>query len=117
MVGRCAGAPDFCDYATSPALPSPLGGGNLGGGNIDSVAQRDTIFRPLRVIRVRDVITLRVPAETSSFAVTNIEVLRPSHVEVLAPAPVRDLTLMTCYPFSYIGHAPLRFIVHASRIG
>jgi sortase A len=88
-----------------------------GNGNIGVAAHRDTYFRPLRVIRPHDLITLRTPAGTSRFAVTSTEIVRPSDVEVLAQAPGRDLTLVTCYPFSYIGHAPRRFIVHAQRIG
>jgi len=86
-------------------------------GNIGIAAHRDTFFRPLRVVRPNDVITLRTPYGISRFAVTETEVVQPSNVEVLAAAPGRDLTLVTCYPFSFLGHAPRRFIVHAKRIG
>lgn len=88
-----------------------------GSGNIGIAAHRDTYFRPLRAIHPNDVITLRTPAGTSRFAVTKIEIVRPSDVGVLAQAPGRDLTLVTCYPFLYIGHAPQRFMVHAQKIG
>ena len=89
----------------------------FGNGNICIAAHRDTFFRPLRGIHPTDVITLRTPSGAERFAVTETEIVRPSDVKVLAVAPGRDLTLVTCYPFSYFGHAPGRFIVHAKRIG
>jgi sortase A len=88
-----------------------------GGGNIGIAAHRDTYFRPLRAIHAKDVIALKTPSGTSRYAVTETEIVRPSDVGVLAPAPGRDLTLVTCYPFFYVGSAPERFIVHARKIG
>src|SRR5712691_2879870 len=88
-----------------------------GNGNICIAAHRDTFFRPLREIRPNDVITLRTSAGASRFAVTETEIVRPSYVKALDQAPGRDLTLVTCYPFSYIGGAPRRFIVHAKKSG
>lgn len=85
-------------------------------GNIGIAAHRDTYFRPLRVIHPNDLITLKTPAGTSRFAVTKTEIVQPADVAVLAGAPGRDLTLVTCYPFYYIGNAPQRFIVHAQKI-
>jgi LPXTG-site transpeptidase (sortase) family protein len=49
--------------------------------------------------------------------VTETKIVRPSDVGGLAGAPQRDLTLVTCYPFYYIGNAPKRFIVHARKLG
>jgi sortase A len=95
-----------------PGTALPLGDGNIG-----IAAHRDTFFRPLRGIRASDVITLQTPTGGARFAVTETEIVRPSYVRALDRAPGRDLTLVTCYPFSYIGHAPRRFIVHAKRIG
>jgi sortase A len=95
-----------------PGTALPLGEGNIG-----IAAHRDTFFRPLRSIHPDDLITLRTPAGTSRFEVTETEIVPPSYVQVLNPAAGRDLTLVTCYPFSYLGHAPKRFIVHAKRIG
>jgi sortase A len=86
------------------------------GGNIAIAAHRDTFFRPLRGIRPHDIIALKTNTGISRFAVHDIEIVRPSDVQVLAVAPGRDLTLVTCYPFYYIGSAPKRFIVHAGRI-
>ena len=86
-------------------------------GNIGIAAHRDTYFRPLRTIHANDVIALQTPVGTSRYAVTETRIVRPSDTGVLAPAPGRDLTLVTCYPFYYVGRAPERFIVHARKIG
>jgi LPXTG-site transpeptidase (sortase) family protein len=85
-------------------------------GNIGIAAHRDTFFRPLRLIRPNDLITLTTPGGVMKFSVTNTEVVPPEDTAVLAPGRGRDLTLVTCYPFSYIGPAPKRFIVHARKI-
>jgi len=87
-----------------------------GSGNIGIAAHRDTYFRPLRVIHANDIICLKTPAGTSQYAVTETKIVRPSEVGVLANAPGRDLTLVTCYPFYYLGNAPERFIVHARKV-
>jgi len=88
-----------------------------GSGNIGIAAHRDTYFRPLRLIRVNDLIELKTSAGASRYAVTETKIVRPSDIGVLAKAPGRDLTLVTCYPFYYIGSAPERFIVHARKVG
>jgi LPXTG-site transpeptidase (sortase) family protein len=87
-----------------------------GKGNVGIAAHRDTFFRPLRAIHTNDVIAWRTPVRNVRFAVTRTEIVRPSDISVLSQAPGRDLTLVTCYPFSYIGHAPKRFIVYAQRL-
>ena len=88
----------------------------FGAGNIGIAAHRDTYFRPLRVVHADDIVTLKTPAGTSRYAVTETKIVRPSDIGVLAQAPGRDLTLVTCYPFYYVGNAPERFIVHAQRM-
>jgi sortase A len=88
-----------------------------GSGNIGIAAHRDTYFRPLREVHANDVITLKTPAGVSQYSVTETEIVRPSNVGVLSRAPGRDLTLVTCYPFYYVGNAPERFIVHARKTG
>lgn len=94
-----------------PATSLPHENGNLG-----IAAHRDTYFRPLRLIRPHDVIEFTSPEGVSRYAVTDIEIVPPSEVGVLAKAPGRDLTLVTCYPFYYLGTAPKRWIVHARQI-
>lgn len=100
-----------------------LGAGHISGtavtpgnGNIGIAAHRDTFFRPLRSIRENDLVTWQTPAGLARFRVSDVEVVRPSDMAVLARAPGRDLTLVTCYPFYYIGSAPKRFIVHARQV-
>jgi len=90
---------------------------SAGGGNIGIAAHRDTYFRPLRLIHANDVIALKTPAGTSRFTVTETEIVQPSAIGVLSRAPGRELTLVTCYPFFFVGSAPERFIVHARKIG
>ena len=85
-------------------------------GNIGIAAHRDSYFRALRLIRPDDAIALGTPKGRLGFMVTETEIVRPSDIQVLAPAPGRDLTLVTCYPFYYVGSAPQRFIVHARRV-
>ena len=85
-------------------------------GNLGIAAHRDTYFRPLRLIRPRDVIEFTTPDGISRYSVTDIEIVRPSDVQVLDKAPGRNLTLVTCYPFYFLGSAPKRWIVHATRI-
>jgi sortase A len=85
-------------------------------GNFGIAAHRDTYFRPLRLIRPYDVVEFTTPEGVSRYSVTDIEIVRPSDIQVLARAPGRDLTLVTCYPFFYLGSAPKRWIVHAKRI-
>jgi len=84
-------------------------------GNLAIAAHRDTYFRPLRLIRRNDVIEFTTPQGVRRYTVTDTEIVRPSDIHVLANAPGRDLTLVTCYPFYYLGAAPKRWIVHAKQ--
>jgi len=93
-----------------PATSLPHEHGNLG-----IAAHRDTYFRSLRLIRPHDVIEFTTPEGASRYTVTDIEIVRPSDVLVLGKAPGRNLTLVTCYPFYYLGSAPKRWIVHARQ--
>lgn len=84
-------------------------------GNIGIAAHRDTFFRSLRNIRPDDRLSFRTPAGIFEYTVANTEVVEPNDVEVLRQTPDSELTLVTCYPFDYIGAAPKRFIVHARQ--
>ena len=86
------------------------------GGNVGIAAHRDTVFRRLRKVAVRDHIKLITPAGLYEYEVSSTEVVPPQDVAVLDSSKRSELTLVTCYPFSYLGPAPLRFIVHARRI-
>jgi sortase A len=85
-------------------------------GNVGIAAHRDTYFRPLRLVRDHDTIVLKTSDGTLRYAVTSTQIVAPSDVDVLAKAPGRDLTLVTCYPFYCVGSAPKRFIVHARKL-
>ncbi len=86
-------------------------------GNIGIAAHRDTYFRALRDVRPNDQITITTRWGTFRYLVNRTQIVRPSHVQVLAPDAKPELTLVTCYPFAYIGSAPQRFIVHAVQVG
>jgi len=87
-----------------------------GPGNVAIAAHRDTFFHALRAIRYRDVITLGTLRGSYQYEVESIEVVEPDDVEVLGDSAEPTMTLITCYPFSYIGPAPKRFIVRARQI-
>lgn len=82
-------------------------------GNIGLAAHRDTFFRRLRDIRADDEIRLVTPEGTYRFRVDHTRIVSPTDVWVLNPTRTAALTLVTCYPFTYIGSAPERFIVRA----
>jgi sortase A len=85
-------------------------------GNVGLAAHRDTFFRKLRDIHQGDEITLTTLAGTFLYKVDHISIVEPQASEVLRNSGENVLTLVTCYPFSYIGPAPKRFIVRATQI-
>ena len=84
------------------------------GGNIGIAGHRDGFFRVLKDISPGDTIELQTTRTTDRYIVDRILLVRPDDVSVLQPRPVRSLTLVTCYPFYFIGSAPQRYIVQAS---
>jgi sortase A len=82
-------------------------------GNVGLAGHRDTFFRRLRNIRSGDDIRVVTPDGTYVYRVEGTRIVNPSDVWVLDPTGRPALTLVTCYPFSYIGSAPQRFIVRA----
>ena len=84
-------------------------------GNTCIAAHRDKFFRALRFIKPHDEIVLQTSEGQFKYKVNSTQIVNPSDTQVLMPAPNRDLTLVTCYPFFYVGSAPHRFIVHAVR--
>ena len=85
-------------------------------GNVGIAGHRDTFFRPLRNIKRDDRITLETQRGTYQYAVESVQIVQPQDVSVLAPTKKPTLTLVTCYPFYYVGSAPKRFIVHAREV-
>jgi sortase A len=85
-------------------------------GNIVLSGHRDTFFRPLRNIRDGDRISLVTPSGRFQYVVDWTTVVNPSNTTSLMPTPKPALTLVTCYPFYYVGPAPERFIVRARQV-
>jgi sortase A len=112
-------------HVPSTALPGQLG-------NFAIAAHRDTLFRALKDIHKDDLVTFQSPAATYSYKVVATKIVVPSDVSVLrsdgggiipaddppgqAAVPSRLLTMITCYPFYYVGAAPKRFIVEAELV-
>jgi sortase A len=86
-------------------------------GNVVLAGHRDTFFRPLKQVHAGDAITLKTRAGDFEYLVESTAVVRPADVRVLQPTRTRTLTLITCFPFSYLGPAPDRFIVRARQTG
>jgi sortase A len=85
-------------------------------GNVGLAGHRDTFFRGLRLIRKGDVIRVETLEGTYEYVVESTQIVGPDDVEVLDASIQPVLTLVTCYPFDYIGSAPRRFIVRAREV-
>jgi sortase A len=85
-------------------------------GNIGIAGHRDGFFRGLKDVGVGDAIELKTLKGTTTYTVDKIEIVSPRQVEVLRPTSVPSLTLVTCYPFYFLGSAPQRYIVTASLL-
>jgi sortase A len=86
-------------------------------GNIAIAGHRDGFFRPLKDIEVGAVLALRTLRGTQRFEVSEILIVDPLDLSVLDPSNEAMLTLITCYPFYYVGYAPDRYIVRARLVG
>jgi LPXTG-site transpeptidase (sortase) family protein len=86
-------------------------------GNVALAGHRDSFFRSLRSIQLGDAITIKTPDGEFDYQVESTQVVLPSDVQVLQPSTEKTLTLITCFPFYYVGPAPKRFIVRARQIG
>lgn len=85
-------------------------------GNVAIAAHRDTHFRALKDLALGDLIELAMLDRTQTYVVTGLSVVEPSDVHVLADTGEPVLTLVTCFPFYFVGHAPQRFIVRAVAV-
>src|SRR5580658_1166464 len=85
-------------------------------GNIALTGHRDTFFRPLRNIRTNDIVVITTFEGEYRYRVVSTRVVSPDNVEVLKGGGGEVLTLVTCYPFYFVGSAPGRFIVSAERV-
>lgn len=96
-------------HIAGTALPGQLG-------NVGIAGHRDTFFRALREIHREDIITLTTPRGEYHYRVVSTKVVDPFDVSVLNSNGGELLTLITCYPFYFVGPAPDRFVVRAERV-
>ena len=97
-------------HITNTGVPGQIG-------NVGIAAHRDSFFRGLRFVKPGDRILLSTIARDYEYVVDGTTIVDPKNVGVLQPvAGRRTLTLVTCYPFYYVGHAPQRFIVRAHQV-
>jgi sortase A len=83
-------------------------------GNMAIAGHRDGFFRGLKDISLGDTIEMTTPKRVETYIVDRITIVDPDDVSVLEPRPRASLTLVTCYPFYFVGSAPKRYIVQAS---
>jgi LPXTG-site transpeptidase (sortase) family protein len=96
-------------HIANTALPGEAGNAGFAG-------HRDTFFRRLRYARAGDRILVTSASGRHEYVVRDTRVVSPKEVSVLDPTPEPTLTLVTCYPFRYVGPAPERFIVRADLL-
>jgi sortase A len=82
-------------------------------GNVGIAGHRDGFFRGLKDIAPGDVVELEVGGRTEQYVVKQIQIVKPEDTSVLSPTSTTTLTLVTCFPFYYLGSAPQRYIVTA----
>ncbi len=85
-------------------------------GNVGIAGHRDTIFRALRRVKLGDELDVKTATGVFRYRVRRTLIVKPEDVYVLDPTRTPTLTLVTCWPFEFIGHAPKRFIVQAEAI-
>jgi sortase A len=88
-----------------------------GGGNLGIAGHRDGFFRGLKDVARGDAITLETLSGPETYVIDSIKIVAPDDVSVLDPTTQPVLTLVTCFPFYFVGDAPERYIVRAVRQG
>ena len=85
-------------------------------GNLGIAGHRDGFFRVLKDIQLGDSINMLTHQGKTEFVVSSITIVDPTDVSVLAPTDESTITLVTCYPFYFVGHAPKRYIVKGELV-
>ena len=85
-------------------------------GNLGIAGHRDGFFRVLKDIELGDRIDMLTFQGKTEFVVSSITIVDPTDVSVLAPTDDSTITLVTCYPFYFVGHAPKRYIVKGELV-
>lgn len=105
---------DTDDLTLNRGVGRILGTAHVGeAGNLGIAGHRDGFFRGLQSIAEGDVVELVRPRQTDRYVVSDIRIVTPEDTSVLKPKEVPALTLVTCFPFYFVGHAPKRYIVTA----
>src|ERR1700730_2319075 len=86
-------------------------------GNVGIAGHRDGFFRCLKDVAKGDVLTLETAMGPGEYVIDDIRIVSPQDVSVLDATPAPTVTLVTCYPFYFVGDAPRRYIVRAVRRG
>jgi sortase A len=94
-----------------PSTPLPGQKGNIG-----LAGHRDTFFHGLKGLEPRDEIRFSTHHGDFRYRVEQMMIVEPANVGVLAQDQAKRLTIVTCYPFNYVGNAPKRFVVRATQI-
>jgi sortase A len=109
---------DTSDLTLNRGVGRILGTAQVGEeGNLGIAGHRDGFFRGLQSISQGDSIELVAPARSDRYVVSEIRIVTPDDVSVLHPTAVPTITLVTCFPFYFVGHAPKRYIVIATLAG
>ena len=85
-------------------------------GNVGLAGHRDTFFRQLKDVKIDDEIQVSTLTGNFKYRVVSLKIVDPENVGVLAPSAENVLTLVTCYPFYFVGPAPKRWIVRARQV-
>jgi sortase A len=106
---------DTNELTLNRGLGRIIGTAHLGQpGNLGLAGHRDGFLRGLKDVQLGDNIELARPQQTDTYTVTRIQIVNPDDVSVLSPTQTPTLTLVTCYPFYFVGSAPQRYIVTAA---
>jgi sortase A len=106
---------DTDDLTLNRGVGRILGTAQIGqSGNLGIAGHRDGFFRGLKDVSQDDIIEVVRQGQTDLYVITQIQIVEPENVSVLAPTSTPTLTLVTCFPFYYVGNAPQRYIVTAS---
>ena len=117
QLGLSAIVIEGTSWATLQRAVGHIAGTALPGapGNVGISGHRDTFFRPLRNIHPNDLIKLTTLTGEFNYRVVSTRIVDPAEVSVLKSGVNESLTLVTCYPFYFVGPAPERFVVRAER--
>jgi sortase A len=85
-----------------------------GMGNFAIAGHRDGFFRGLKDIQLGDFVEIETPTERDTYVVEATKIVEPKEVSILQSSPFAMITLVTCYPFYFIGDAPERFVVRGA---